>query len=92
MSPINCVFTSSLLSLPQLRFFQKILGKECFEDWQWGHYFKDFKRCLALQKHGPKNFLVSMGGRVEGLACVDMEAKDPGARTPISGSGNLFTV
>ena len=29
--------------------------------------------------------LVSMGGRVEGLACAD-----PGARTPIGASGNLF--
>ncbi len=29
--------------------------------------------------------LVSMGGRAEGLACAD-----PGARTPIGTSGNLF--
>ena len=29
--------------------------------------------------------LVSMGGRAEGIACTD-----PGARTPISASGNLF--
>jgi hypothetical protein len=29
--------------------------------------------------------LVSMGGRVEGLTCVD-----PGARTPIGASGNLL--
>jgi hypothetical protein len=29
--------------------------------------------------------LVSMGGRAVGLACAD-----PGARTPISASGNLF--
>jgi hypothetical protein len=31
--------------------------------------------------------LVSMGGRAEGLACAD-----PGARTPISASGNFFLV
>ena len=29
--------------------------------------------------------LVSMGGRAEGLACAD-----PGARTPIGASGNLY--
>ena len=29
--------------------------------------------------------LMSMGGRAEGLACAD-----PGARTPIGVSGNLF--
>ena len=32
-----------------------------------------------------KILLVSMGGRAEGLACAD-----PGARTPINASGNLF--
>ena len=31
--------------------------------------------------------LMSMGGRVEGLACAD-----PGARTPIGVSGNLTTL
>ena len=31
--------------------------------------------------------LVSMGGRAEGLACAD-----PGARTPISTSGNFSNV
>ena len=30
--------------------------------------------------------LVSMGGRLEGLACAD-----PGTRTPISASGNSLT-
>ena len=33
-----------------------------------------------------KFLLVSIGGRVEGLACAD-----PGARTPIGGSGNYTT-
>ena len=32
-----------------------------------------------------KFLLVSMGGRAKGLACAD-----PGARTPISASGNFF--
>ena len=34
---------------------------------------------------GGKFPLVSMGGRAEGQACAD-----PGARTPISASGNLY--
>jgi hypothetical protein len=31
--------------------------------------------------------LVSMGGRAEGLACAD-----PGARTPIGASGNMYSI
>ena len=34
-----------------------------------------------------KFLLVSMGGRAEGLACADL-----GARTPLGGSGNLFSL
>ena len=34
-----------------------------------------------------KFLLVSVGGRAKGLACVE-----PGARTPIGASGNLFTL
>ena len=39
--------------------------------------------CLTRLCYG-KFTLVSMGGRVEGLACAD-----PGARTPIGASGNF---
>ena len=40
----------------------------------------------SADKCAGKFTLKSMGGRAEGLACAD-----PGARTPISVSGNLFT-
>ena len=80
-------------SLPGLRTLDPLLSPHRHQRKFFGASFGTLVQLFNLSKKDSADTcagkfpLVSMGGRAEGLACAD-----PGARTPIGGSGNFSFV